>query len=332
MTISIRSRWFGLLALLILGVPGGALAGTRTLARHGRGFLEDVDGTKVLHLKGTAREMGVQHGVLLRDDIREQVRYLFDVKAKEFKPEVFGVKLPIDAKRLIGSISELQKKYVPDRFYDEMRGIAEGSGVAIEEVVAANFIPELFHCSGFALAGSATGNGMLYHGRVLDYGCDWRLQDHAVLVVAEPDGSIPFVNVTYAGLHRQRDGDEREEDLDRRDGGGRDRPLAGDPDGDPGPDGAGRGGHPRRGRGRVPRSPEDLPVLLRRGRRQREQGGRDGSLLERLRDDQDGRDRAPAAAPDRGRRPALDRQAVSRSWPGGSRPATARSTPTRPVT
>ena len=40
----------------------------------------------------------------------------------------------------------------------------------------------------------------MYHGRILDYGCDWRLQEHAVLTVAEPDGAIPFANVTYAGF------------------------------------------------------------------------------------------------------------------------------------
>jgi hypothetical protein len=47
---------------------------------------------------------------------------------------------------------------------------------------------------------SATRDGTLYHGRVLDYACDWRLQEHAVLVVAEPEGEIPFVNVSYAGF------------------------------------------------------------------------------------------------------------------------------------
>ena len=52
----------------------------------------------------------------------------------------------------------------------------------------------------FALSGSATKDGTLYHGRILDYGCDWRLQEHAVLTVAEPRGKIPFVNVTYAGF------------------------------------------------------------------------------------------------------------------------------------
>ncbi len=177
-----------------------ALAGSRTVARSGAGFLEEVDGSRVLHLKGSAREMGLQHGALLRDDIRAQVRFLFDVKAKEFKPQVLGLKVPIEARQLILSISNLQRKHVPARFFEEMRGIAEGSGVAFDEIVAANFIPEMFHCSGFALAGSATRDGTLYHGRILDYGCDWKLQDHAVVVVAEPDGAIPFVNVTYAGF------------------------------------------------------------------------------------------------------------------------------------
>jgi hypothetical protein len=72
--------------------------------------------------------------------------------------------------------------------------------MAVDDIVVANFIPEMFHCSGFALSKSATKGGTLYHGRVLDYGVDWRLQDHAVVTVAEPEGRIPFVNVTYAGF------------------------------------------------------------------------------------------------------------------------------------
>ena len=58
----------------------------------------------------------------------------------------------------------------------------------------------MFHCSGFAIKNSATQGGALYHGRILDYGIDWRLQEFAVLVVAEPEGKIPFLNVTYAGF------------------------------------------------------------------------------------------------------------------------------------
>ncbi len=176
-----------------------AQAETKTIARCGAGFLEEVDGYRVLHVSGEPYEMGYQQGALLRDDIRENIRFLFQVKAKEITVEVKGIKL-LDPKRVIQGIVSQQSKHIPARFFDEMRGIADGAGVDVQDVIVANFIPELFHCSGFALSGSATKDGTLYHGRILDYGCDWRLQEHAVLTVAQPRGRIPFVNVTYAGF------------------------------------------------------------------------------------------------------------------------------------
>jgi len=190
------------LALVVVAVcltPLPARAGTKTVARCGQGFLEEVDGYRVLHVKGTPYEMGYQQGALLKDDIRALVHFLFDEKAKAITFEVGGVKL-LNPKRAIAGIAATQRKHVPARFYEEMRGVADGAGMDARDIIVANFIPEMFHCSGFALAGSATKGGTLYHGRVLDYGCDWKLQDHAVLTIAEPEGKIPFVNVTYAGF------------------------------------------------------------------------------------------------------------------------------------
>lgn len=180
-------------------LPAAARAETKSIARCSQGFLESVDGYRVLHLKGTPYEMGYQQGALLKDDIRELVHFLFEVKAKELKAEVGGINL-VNPKRAIGGIAATQKKHVPARFYEELRGLADGAGIPLQDAIDANFIPEMFHCSGFALSGSATKDGTLYHGRILDYGCDWRLQEHAVLTVAEPEGKIPFVNVTYAGF------------------------------------------------------------------------------------------------------------------------------------
>ncbi len=195
------SAWILGLALVFSWASSPAKAETKTIARCGAGFLEEVDGYKVLHIKGSPYEMGYQQGVLLKDDIHKLVRHLFDVKAKEFKVEIVpGLKINPNPKILIATISENQKKYVPKRYYEELRGVADGSGANYNEVLVANFLPELFHCSGFALSGSATKDGTLYHGRILDYGCDWQLQEHAVLTIAEPDGKIPFANVTYAGF------------------------------------------------------------------------------------------------------------------------------------
>jgi isopenicillin-N N-acyltransferase like protein len=186
------------LSVLALAVAS-ARAETKTIARCGQRFLEEVDGYRVLHLKGSPYEMGYQQGAILKDEIREQVHFLFDVKAMEMKVEVAGFNL-LSPKRAIAGIARTQKKYVPERFQEELRGLADGAGMTVEDATIANFIPEMFHCSGFAISGSATKDGTLYHGRVLDYGCDWKLQEHAVLTIAEPDGKIPYLNVTYAGF------------------------------------------------------------------------------------------------------------------------------------
>ena len=228
-----RRGWLRTLAiplLLLLVARPPARAETKTIARCGRGFLEEVDGYKVLHVKGTPYEMGYQQGALLKDDIRELVRFLFEVKAKELKVQVGGINV-LNPRRAIGGIAATQKKYVPERFFEELRGVADGAGMDMQDVIVANFIPELFHCSGFALSGSATKDGTLYHGRVLDYGCDWRLQEHAVLTVAEPEGKIPFVNVTYAGFIGSVTGMNARQRLDRRDGRPGARPLGRGADG-----------------------------------------------------------------------------------------------------
>jgi predicted choloylglycine hydrolase len=185
-----------LLALVVFSAS--TAANGKTLARHGDGWLEEIDGYLVLHLEGSHREMGVQHGKLLSEHIHQNVQFLVHEKGAESIAEIGP--LSMTANQVIRQIVNIQRRHVPAKYWEELQGLAEGSGLPIEDVQAANFIPELFHCSGFALMNSATKDGTLYHGRVLDYGVDLRLQEHAVLIVAKPQGSIPFVNVSYAGF------------------------------------------------------------------------------------------------------------------------------------
>jgi len=170
----------------------------KTVARCGKGWLERINGYPVLHVKGTPYEMGYQHGVLLRESVRENMTTLLEIKGEQSLAEVGGIKLK--PRNVIEMIMQIQKPFVPEKYFQEMAGLAAGAGLAPEDIRAANFIPELFHCSGFAIAGDATVDGTLYHGRVLDYGVDWGLQRHAVVIVAEPDGGIPFVNISYSGF------------------------------------------------------------------------------------------------------------------------------------
>ncbi|QDU64868.1 Acyl-coenzyme A:6-aminopenicillanic acid acyl-transferase [Planctomycetes bacterium Pan216] len=168
------------------------------VARCGEGYLELVDGYRVLHLKGSPYEMGYQHGVLLKDECRELLHHLTQVKAKEVSLEFMG--MTVSPVQIIQMIFALQRPYVPPRYVEELEGLAAGADLPLQQAFVANSIPELFHCSGFALRSDLTESGSMLHGRVLDYGIDWRLQEFAVLVLAEPEGKIPFANITYTGF------------------------------------------------------------------------------------------------------------------------------------
>lgn len=203
-----QSAWLGVLAMAVSALQAPAVATERAVApsadrtvvaRCGGGFLEEIGGHAVLHVSGTPYEMGFQHGRLLRDHVHAVVRFLLDEKAKEMTAEVAGMELKAP-QLIIQGIQAVQQPFLPKWYDEELQGLADGSGVPLADIRTCNFIPELFHCSGFAVSGAATRDGLTYHGRVLDYGCDWKLQEHPVLIVARPEGKIPFVNVGYAGF------------------------------------------------------------------------------------------------------------------------------------
>lgn len=184
----------GIAAVVRAAEPSSA---SKTVGRCGNGWLEKVGEYSVLHVSGTPYEMGYQHGLLLKDRVRSNMHNILTLKANE---TVKMGPLTIKPRAAIELILEIQRPHVPARYFEEMAGLAAGADLPLDDIIVANFIPELFHCSGFAVMNSATQDGRLYHGRVLDYATDWGLQDHCVLIVAEPNDRTPFVNVSYAGF------------------------------------------------------------------------------------------------------------------------------------
>jgi hypothetical protein len=176
-------------------VLGPATGRTETIARCGHGRLKEIDGTRVLLLKGTPEEMGTQHGTLLREEARdmaERVLYGVGVGSSFVKGKWF-----------FGEVESAQARLLPfmdPRYLREMDAMAAATGLNPQEARLANFFPELFHCSGFALTGKAVADGHLYHGRVLDYLRGVGLEQNAAVIVYQPDQGYAWVNCGYAGL------------------------------------------------------------------------------------------------------------------------------------
>lgn len=173
-----------LLSLLFLPLYGDIID------KEGKGYLEIVDGQKVLHLEGSPYEIGYQHGRMLKEQIQHNISAFIDAKRPESS----------DRTKAFLSQFPLMMKHVSPSLQEEMLGVAEGSGVPLSKIVSLNLFPEMFHCSGITVGGEAAKKGALYHVRVLDYAVGKHLQESAVLMVVKPEGKIPFLNVAYAGF------------------------------------------------------------------------------------------------------------------------------------
>lgn len=147
---------------------------SEVLSKEGNGFLEQQNGQQILHIKGNSYERGYQHGVLLKEQIQRNISTYIDAPPQS--------PIPGRIEEFAKNISVLMS-YVPDHFKEEMQGVADGSGVPLNKIIALNLFPEMFHCSAITVNGPATKNGELYHVRVLDYSIGKNLQSTAVLQV-----------------------------------------------------------------------------------------------------------------------------------------------------
>ncbi len=159
------------------------------------GELRWIDGHRVVLLEGTPEQIGKAHGELLHN---EAVRCFDSVLC------AFGTAQTILNGRWFRH--DLEKAYarlephIPEHHKRETQALAKSLQLDPGLIEAGNVFPEMFHCSGFAVFGSATQDGKLYHGRVLDYMTMIGLQDAATTFIVAPTGKIPFANVGYGGF------------------------------------------------------------------------------------------------------------------------------------
>lgn len=158
-----------------------------------RAQLQVIDGVPVLRLSGTPREMGRVHGRVFR----EQVRFL----VKEYY-EAFVLKM-VGAEAM-AAWQKAAQPYIPPKYIEEMRGLAEGSGVPFDTIVRVNCMVDrlqMVMCSTVVAGGEATKTGEVYFGRNLDFPGRNILHKSTVVLVFEGDGKGESVAaITWPGL------------------------------------------------------------------------------------------------------------------------------------
>lgn len=91
--------------------------------------------------------------------------------------------------------------FIPPDYREELRGLADGSGVPARELYRLHAISErTYACSSFAAWGRATAEGRLIHGRNLDWNIEAGIQQAAAVFVVQPTGKHAFVSFGWAGF------------------------------------------------------------------------------------------------------------------------------------
>lgn len=162
------------------------------------GWIEEIDGVKILHVSGSYYEMGYQQGYLFKNEILENIRLRNNSLGEhgwtfEKRAEVWNI----------------QKNYLPFEYIEEIRGMADGSGFTFEEIAIHNMwigVFNLMSCWGAVLWGDATANGELYHVRSCDGSIDLKdpisgetLNENTHLIVREPDNAFSSMYPFYPG-------------------------------------------------------------------------------------------------------------------------------------
>lgn len=174
---------------------------------------------RVLHVWGTAYERGFAAGQLLKDDLAvflpsvlDYVDHRLESVIMQYLPfmptwlvnyvAVHGIKDALDL------TANLTAPYTPQHYTDEIRGMADGSGVSLKLITRLNMIPELIKaaCSMVGAWGPAiafTGpNNTLFQLRALDWDTSGPFANYPLVSIHHPNAGdgVPFATWGWTGF------------------------------------------------------------------------------------------------------------------------------------
>ncbi len=187
----------------------------------GRARKKIMDGNIFLYLDGSPYEMGFQHGRLLAEEISRGV-------VPEFANPLDSVPTYRDKTRIVKwfvmkylefKVYAPLERNTPPAYLQELKGIADGSGLDFRTVFIANFLSDMkmvmfkgditgkftiargvVSCSDFAAANKATRDGKMIIGRNTDYTGQGRWMKNQTVFVYGPKNGLSYAHISTAGI------------------------------------------------------------------------------------------------------------------------------------
>lgn len=190
----------------------------------GKSSLEKRNNIYMLHLEGTQYEMGFQHGILLKEEIKKGVvpYYLIKNVTKRGLAERNLEPPPLLKfflmKYVNWSIISKFKTRIPQSAKEEMKGIADASGIPYETFLRLVVLPDTtakvldtsyklkefcnnsLGCSSFVATKNAVKGGKLIHARNLDYEGVGFWDKYPLVIFYHPNNEQSYVSISTAGV------------------------------------------------------------------------------------------------------------------------------------
>jgi len=148
----------------------------------------------MLSVSGSHYEMGLQYGVLLRPEILDSLENYS--RLLKFFAQDEGIPFPLFTAFVKIKAIQISLK-LPARFRDEIRGIAAGSGVPYDSILAISMfydVLEAVGCTGILLKGQ---DNTVIHGRNQDWFALEELGDLSVVVEHNAEGYNSFTHIDW---------------------------------------------------------------------------------------------------------------------------------------
>jgi tetratricopeptide (TPR) repeat protein len=182
----------------------------------GKSWVGQREGLTVVYLKGSPFEMGYADGVLMRDKMHTLENEFIEM-IRGYVPQHWFMEIlknyviyrnrhlsdfiPLDYRTEIYAASLGSTDIHPEEgnFYNRLLNYHAAHDVSYM-MIDNPFISARAGCTAFGAWGNATANGDLITGRNFDWEAAEVFSRDRVVEMCEPDGKIPFISLSWAGM------------------------------------------------------------------------------------------------------------------------------------
>ena len=167
----------------------------------GEGCVKYREGIPFLYLKGSSYEIGLQYGVLLREEMNDFYMRVDSFEhamvARVYKESPWYLDIIIWISTPFVKMSKLNsfKKRVPEDYMAQLKGMADGSGIPLNDILEVTFGPDWLSCSSFI----KEIDGRFIHGRNADHDIIEFFSRYPLVAHYERDGKYKYIDMGIIG-------------------------------------------------------------------------------------------------------------------------------------